>query len=78
MKLTITCTVPDDWRDWTNESFVLEAPYTDVHDTLLGLGAEDIDIMGSPDDDEEAEPLITATRRAQAARRMLRRDGGIS
>lgn len=55
MIVNITCKVSDEWRDWTHHSFILEGPYTDIHDALIGAGAEDIDIQGSPDDDTEDE-----------------------
>lgn len=43
MRLRIECTVPDEWRDQDSTAGILRGPYDDITESLLSLGAEDID-----------------------------------
>lgn len=47
MKITITFSAPDDWRDETDDSGVLQGPYEDITEAMIGLGAEDIGIQAT-------------------------------
>lgn len=43
MRLQITVTVPDEWRDETSPAGIIDQAHQDVVDSLVSLGAEDID-----------------------------------
>lgn len=44
MIIVIRATVPDSWRDVTDDSGILSGPYEDVMEAAIGAGLEDVDI----------------------------------